>query len=558
MVNKVGVVQHIANIYEDVYVERMMSQCFPGCKQNLRRMAEIVYTEGDPDDPSPFMETLADYHSGAIDEEQFVKALWGAILNYILFRVRGHVSSKIAAYIPKHWQPVDMMMPGITAVIDPILGRVPVEGINTEANNALAVETEKAIRDFMGGEKQQTQEGQDDDGQGDSQSDGKSSGQTTGRKSGNRSQGTDGNAETDAAEEQTNGEDNQSTGQSGQEEQSTGDDDSPSVQHGQDNVSDEGTDTEGSSARSGGRREVSQELADAFNRAGKLMREDEGPDTDIAKQVAEAISETIDNSKEAKDLYTCDMNTESFGSSTWGASVKFLSDAEVKKSNQASVALDAQLQSLLQTYTLNRGGVSCAGKLDMHRLHKLTFGSDRVFNRRVEKLGINTEVVIAVDMSGSMREAHKATLTSMSLYAAMKSLRKIRGCTSSVIGFSDNEVIDILRPEDKLTTRMQIQPNGGTHCGEALVQAMRRFSPSLDSRKIVIMMTDGETSNARFFKHAIQSAKNSGIELVGIGILDVAIQHYLTVNECCIIKSLGQMTPELFRILRTKLLGRAA
>ncbi len=483
-INKSGAFFNISNIYEDVYVERMMGDCFPGCRRNLRKLAKLIYASGEPgegpDDPAPMHDALQNYKNGYISNEEFIISLWAAIFNYILYRSRGQISDRIEEYVPKYKKVIDDLLPGLSSAIDPIIDRLPIEGINTAANNALAIETEEAIKNYINQNEQ-------------------------------------------AMEDYW------------KEEQSDQDSDQDSVQ--------------GSSQGSGVGSSTS--IVNGFNKIEGTIFENE-EHLDISKLTSERICKTVDNSREEHTIKIHNISTFDDPSLF---NIGILSDEEVKNSLQSSVVLDTQLQSLLQTYTLNRGGLSRVGKLNTNRLHKLSVCNDRIFTRKIEKRSINTEIIILVDMSGSMIEKNKDVLTSKSLYAIINSLRKIKGCVSSIVGFSSTTVVDILKPNDRITRRMKIVPYGGTLCGEALTQAVRRFSSSPDSRKIVIMLTDGNTDNFQFFERVIKVTKASGIEIVGIGIMDSNIKRYLQSDECCIINNLSQMTGELFRILRSKLLG---
>ncbi len=514
-----SVTHAIENIYEDIYVERVMGQCFPGCSRNLRRVAEYIYTKGSPDDRVPVYEAIQAYQDGKISTQDYAQAIWSAVLNFILYSVRGQTSDSILPYVSKHRDALEVMVPGLSDALGPVIARVPTEGINTEANRALAVETEQIIRAFINQEEQDGEANEENSGQPNSD----------GGETGSNNQPSEGANSKGGQSKSSNQNDSDRSGQMGSE---SGNAMPSNVQSG-----------------------LSKDLQDAFNEAsssaGKSIQ-------DMAQQVTEAIQNHINQNNETCNMSAYEMNLIAGDSSSMRAYIKELPDQDVHDSERVSAALDAQLQSLLQTFVLNRGGTARIGKLDTNKLHKLATGSDRIFKRRVEKQGVNTEIVIIVDMSGSMLEASKDIITSKSLYALIKSLRKIQGCTSSAIGFSGIDIINILGPEDRLTRKLKLCPSGGTLCGEALMHGMRLFSSNLESRKIIIMMTDGETGNQDYFAHVIQSAKRSGIEVVGIGIRDTAIKNYLSSNECCIINNLNQMTSELFRILRHKLLGRVA
>ena len=173
----------------------------------------------------------------------------------------------------------------------------------------------------------------------------------------------------------------------------------------------------------------------------------------------------------------------------------------------------------------------------------------------MEQRHLNTEIVIAVDMSGSMHLNDKDLMASKALYAVVHCLRRIRGLLVQVIGFFDNNIVEILRRHDRVSPRIRIVANGGTLCGNAVQYAMQQFTGSRSSRKIIMMITDGDANDTGEFHDAIVRAKKAGLEFLGLGIMDEHITRYLDEEECCVIEDLRRLAPEIFRMLRARLCG---
>ena len=133
------------------------------------------------------------------------------------------------------------------------------------------------------------------------------------------------------------------------------------------------------------------------------------------------------------------------------------------------------------------------------------------------------------------------------------SIAVITGLNFSIIGFFDNQVVDILRHGDRVSGRMRILPDGGTLCGCALKYAMQTFSASMGMRKIAIMITDGDANDGDDFEKAIARARRAGVEFLGVGIQDEHILQYLPEDECCIISEVHELAAEILRMLRRKL-----
>jgi hypothetical protein len=238
-------------------------------------------------------------------------------------------------------------------------------------------------------------------------------------------------------------------------------------------------------------------------------------------------------------------------------SLGWLDMDDIRAAMRTSAALDVQLQALLQSYMLNRGGTARVGKLNTNSLHRLAVADNRVFKRRIEKREVNTEIILLVDMTGSMQSDAKDDITSRALYGIFTSLRKIKGCISHGYGFSGLCLNNILLPSWKITPQMRIRPAGSTFLGSSLMHIFGKFT-NADARKIVIILSDGDTGDSDILEKAIDHAKAYGVELVGIGIVDNHLLQYLPKEECCVVNDLNKLVPEMFRILRHKLLGSMA
>lgn len=451
----VGALKTLIHLFEDIHVEQLMGECFPGCRRNLRKLVSLVFHERRPTpvDAGAVLDKAAGGGAGAQDMPHHI---WTALCHYIAYRVRQDAQPELAALLPVYREPVDALVPGLTARLEPVLSRVFVEGKRTRAAIALAEETLDLIRDFL----------------------------QTGW--------------TPRTEEQA-------------------------------------------------RSMLASQMNWVLKNGGSA-----GESVDIGKAAARMVEDILirpDSVFSESDVIV----HHAYGSFPWQERLAPLTEQEQKEALQAAAMLDAQMQSLLQTFVLNRSGSARTGRLDTNALHRLSVGNNRIFRKTIEKRGLDTQVVLAVDMSGSMKNYHKSIMASKALYAVILSLRKIPGLTSSVTGYYDNCVLDILRPYDRVTPRMNIRPEGGTLCGNALKYAMQIFTGARQARRIVLMLTDGDTDNAADFQASIIRAGKAGIECMGIGIMDEHIRNYLPPDDCCVIEDVRQMAPQMFRMLRNRL-----
>jgi cobalamin biosynthesis protein CobT len=196
------------------------------------------------------------------------------------------------------------------------------------------------------------------------------------------------------------------------------------------------------------------------------------------------------------------------------------------------------------------------GKLDTHRLHKITHDPD-IFLRHQEKQGINTLVHVLLDCSGSMRS--KMPLACQACYAIASSLSRINGIRLGITAFpagatpgSQFTVFPLLRSDQKLHTSFLLDPSGNTPMGESLWWVMQEMLPLKETRKIVIIITDGRADIVETTEKAIEHGKALGFEFYGVGIHHDYIRQLLP-GDSEVITSLDELVPCMFRLLQRTL-----
>lgn len=239
----------------------------------------------------------------------------------------------------------------------------------------------------------------------------------------------------------------------------------------------------------------------------------------------------------------------------------YLSKMPQKEKQEAllvTAKLSAQLKALLQTYVTNRGGAFRRGHLDANRLARLAVNDQRIFQQRVQQRGLDTEIVILMDMSGSMCRDDKDTISSEALYAITHALNNIKGIRMAVYGFSSSYFIPIKEFDQPVHGNMHLECTGGTYAGEASMMALSKFSWREGTRRIFIVMTDGDTYNHDLFIVAMNRARKAGVEVVGIGIGDDSMKNYVFKNEYVFVDDIKTFPTKLFAVLRGKLVRNLA
>ena len=224
-----------------------------------------------------------------------------------------------------------------------------------------------------------------------------------------------------------------------------------------------------------------------------------------------------------------------------------------------TAALRARLQGLVQASKQKRATPATVGhRLDSRVLTRLRVGDTRVFSRKEQNRAVNTAVCLLLDSSGSMGAASlftKMGIASRACFVAAEALYSIPGVRTAIATFKgfDNRVFPLVdygeRPDHH---RFNITGSGGTRLGHALWWAWGELCLRREPRKICIAFSDGDTGDGPVTQAAITRMRESGIEVIGIGIQDTSIRQYLPDNHR-IIKNLDQFTPALLELLREKL-----
>lgn len=245
-------------------------------------------------------------------------------------------------------------------------------------------------------------------------------------------------------------------------------------------------------------------------------------------------------------------------------SMKPIESEDVAATRRASVALRTQLQGLLQSSVLTRSKTGRQGRLNPRELHRVSVADPRVFSRNGQKVGVNTAVHILLDCSGSMRRRIK--LTTQVCHAVASALDVIDGISVGVTAFpagipSENgngnaqgpTVCPVLRHGEQLHSSFCLNATGGTPLGEALWWVMQEMQPLSESRKIILILTDGDPDSFAVALDAIEESNCFGFEVFGLGIMSDAIGKLLP-NHSRVIHDLPDLVPAMFGMLRGALL----
>lgn len=227
------------------------------------------------------------------------------------------------------------------------------------------------------------------------------------------------------------------------------------------------------------------------------------------------------------------------------------------------------------------------GALSPRSLHRLCLDRPQldVFRTRSTVQGQSTAVSIVLDASGSMtinkmdvaRDALRVLLEALDdLTVATEAITFTTGNGTSVatLAARRNEDPNELRQRFSRISNLEIgvvkqfgepvkaalrrlptiKGTGLTPLGEAMLIGARRLAPRRETRRIMLVLTDGragcESNDGAAVKHAEHVAiqiESAGIELIGVGILDDSLRA--TVTDTIVVQTLEELPAQLCKLL---------
>lgn len=114
-------------------------------------------------------------------------------------------------------------------------------------------------------------------------------------------------------------------------------------------------------------------------------------------------------------------------------------------------------------------------------------------------------------------------------------------------------VLPLIRHGERIHSRFGMLARGDTPMGEALWWVLQQMVPLSESRKLILILTDGHPGTPSNARKALEEAHRSGFEICGLGIKSNAISDLLP-NTSRIIHDLNELAPAMFDLLQRSLL----
>lgn len=223
-------------------------------------------------------------------------------------------------------------------------------------------------------------------------------------------------------------------------------------------------------------------------------------------------------------------------------------------------ALKLKLHTMLQSQTFNDSTRSDKGsRFSQRHLHEVKIGG-KVFEKRTEGIDIDLAATLLTDISGSMQEDNKLKIAALASYATAEALASVHGVESAVAVFPTVSGVDYLtthgtKPATNAESFNRLTVYGDTPLSDAIARCSIDLLQLQKSRKMLIVVTDGEPNFNDQSEQVVKAAVAAGIEIMGVGI-GVELDHLF--DTWCSINSVSDLPKALFGMLQNKLTYKKA
>jgi cobalamin biosynthesis protein CobT len=567
-------------IFEDIRIEQLTMQKFPGSRRNLNDLVSAVQKQGGF--PAP-----------RNDDEP----IGGAIQMWMLARLRSRVlgNSTLEPTADAWERLVRQGLPeGLRRNLESLLDQAATLESSAEAG-ALAEAVVQSLKDEQQAQEEMAQSGDSESGSPDSDnrddaSDGGQSGADAG--AGEESEAGDASTDSSTSDNRQSGEQN-SGGDSADEQgdgslpdssnqppSSNGEEDEPD-QAGSDGSGSDDSPNDAASGSSGadsagqsGQSE-SQQGDDASAGSGHTTRErDEAQDPDSCQEMADQLASVIDRAHEVKGSDIADQAASLLNENgSRGRDVFEMPELvnpadrggqpilkeDVLKQTQA---LRTRLASKLRAQSLTSSAPRRTGRrLDTRAVHRVAVSDTRIFKAKRPVEAPNTGLLIILDQSSSMRARESrletATYAALSVGLATQGLKGVETIIAGYAGRGTPEIMVYKGPGENLRSdRVKAYANGSTPTAEALWWSAHQLAKLKVDRRIILNITDGDPDEYRATTTAADACIRAGMEVIGLGIgMSVDTVHC---SQRTRIDSIDDLPRELFSVLEQKMIQRVA
>ena len=353
-----------------------------------------------------------------------------------------------------------------------------------------------------------------------------------------------------------------------------------------------GTDEDGSGGAQGESEDVDlDELSELLDES-----QEDAEISDLQDRVRDDLEAKCKMAGQSNPTYT--PNPKAIAEDKWteiptGSASDYVREKD-RVSSQIS-AMRAKLVAELRAKAARRFvGDKTRGTIDTGSLYLLRMGSKNVFAEQTQELTEKVAVSILVDQSGSMY-GQKIVKARQSAIAIGETLHGL-GVSFEIVGF-ENQGFGYSRDDRdydrnerfhyhvyktfdqnfnvRKTSLVNMEAGGGNNDGEAVLAMAKRIVVRPETRKILIVLSDGQPVGGRrsmgggqdlcerFLSESVAKISKAGIEIYGVGIMTNDVQKFYkrqNGSSHVVVNKIDELAVKVFSLLKGKLLqgGRRA
>ncbi len=518
--------RRLCNAIEDIRIEHELAKDFPGTRLTIRTVIEKMIMKGD------FVANSIDDHPANILYSFVLKSLRGRVLGQTaLLPLVEQTEVALKAKFPK----------GAVTRLKGLLSEVPL-GLQSESD---CLHLTDRILTMIEQEFEQQRQ----------------------RNQAQQSVSENTSPESDDADRDAGSADSKLSDSTEQDERlpTDTDDDQSSESDGNDESNPENpgdeltTPSDSSSSNLQGADEESTEIADPMGVLQTLLS---AGDSDIDQDLFESLKSALSLAAENVSELLMPSGLEPPMDERAGA---FL----LRKVQGESGKIRAALQGLVQSQTLNRSQHASRGRrIDGKRLHRLPLGEAKLFHRKQAKAAPNTAIHLLLDKSESMgyqvtdsqgqpigSRMPIALEATLALALAFEGIPGVNPGVTAFPGHHEDSVFRLLEHGQRVNARtgaFSLAATGSTPMTEAIWFAAASLLRCRETRKVLMVMSDGQPNDTLSTLELLQRCRDSGIETVGVGLgLDVSHLFPIAIT----INDLSELRAQLFELSKSLLLA---
>ncbi|MEQ6343959.1 vWA domain-containing protein [Vibrio cyclitrophicus] len=512
------------NLVEDTRIERVQIEYFPGVKKHFDKLTVQVLK----------------YNWEKSQNQELSKLL----VDYVFYYIRG--------YIPNYpiW---DQGTKELQVELNRRYNLLFMYSFNQLLDKARYIETTqdalelaKEILDYLGSAADE--EDSDDDSQG-----GDSDDDSQGGDSDDDSQGGDSSDDSQGGDSSDDSQGGDS--QSGKQSDSKDDEQSSSQNSGDNTSASNSADESASDDQSPKGQPLDDEAKEALKAAIAKTLDDLG-----SGDLGDTLKDILSDSKTQERL----TDEERYALGEVKEKHISISQAQIDTAAQFSAQTTGELRNglirLIEDQTRSQRVTSRKGRrLAKGKVHRLITGDTRIFKRKfTERDEISCDVAVLADYSYSMGSDISSVKTAT--YALLDCLSKIEGANTCAYGFGGTGILEIQKPNQSFDMGVKgrifsLVAGGGTPATEAYWAAIQAFRRMDASKKVAIMVTDGEPNDQQATFNMVQAMKKQGIRVIAVGVGVDSRAHKIFngiygSNEWVYVQSFGDLPRELLRVAK--------